>query len=192
LISIGCPFFLFPAIGVLNQLARRRYYSTYGHVATLAEEIQRGAASVTGVEATLWQVPETLSGEALAKMGAPPKRAGVPAIAPAELVEADGVLFGFPTRFGMLPAQLKAFLDGTSDLWCEQRLAGKPAGIFCSTGSPANAGAQGRAARAGRGERGERRDRASGDRRRAPGEERRRGREGGQGGKNRENRRRRS
>ncbi|PAN33542.1 hypothetical protein PAHAL_6G028300 [Panicum hallii] len=110
------------------------YYSTYGHVATLAEEIQRGAASVTGVEVTLWQVPETLSGEALAKMGAPPKRAGVPAISPAELVEADGVLFGFPTRFGMLPAQLKAFLDSTSDLWCEQRLAGKPAGIFCSTG----------------------------------------------------------
>jgi NAD(P)H dehydrogenase (quinone) len=135
LISIGCSFFfLFPAIGVLNQLARRRYYSTYGHVATLAEEIQRGAASVTGVEVTLWQVPETLSGEALAKMGAPPKRAGVPAISPAELVEADGVLFGFPTRFGMLPAQLKAFLDSTSDLWCEQRLAGKPAGIFCSTG----------------------------------------------------------
>jgi NAD(P)H dehydrogenase (quinone) len=56
----------------------------------------------------------------------------VPAIAPAELVEADGVLFGFPTGFGMLPAQMKAFFDGTSGLWCEQRLAGKPAGIFCS------------------------------------------------------------
>jgi NAD(P)H dehydrogenase (quinone) len=102
-------------------------------VAALAEEIRRGAASVAGVEAKLWQVPETLPDEALAKMGAPPKRAGVPAIVPAELVEVDGVLFGFPTRFGMLPAQMKAFFDGTSGLWCEQRLAGKPAGIFCSS-----------------------------------------------------------
>ncbi|CAO2176544.1 unnamed protein product [Urochloa humidicola] len=110
------------------------YYSTYGHVATLAEEIKKGAASVDGVEVKLWQIPETLSGEALAKMSAPPRREDVPVISPAELVDADGILFGFPTRFGMLPAQFKAFMDGTSDLWCEQKLAGKPAGFFCSTG----------------------------------------------------------
>ncbi|KAL6856834.1 hypothetical protein ACP4OV_018216 [Aristida adscensionis] len=110
------------------------YYSTYGHVATLAEEMKKGASSVEGVEATLWQVPETLSGEALAKMSAPPKRADVPLISPAELVHADGLLFGFPTRFGMMPAQFKAFMDATTDLWCTQRLAGKPAGIFLSTG----------------------------------------------------------
>nr|CAB3482095.1 unnamed protein product [Digitaria exilis] len=55
-------------------------------------------------------------------------------ITPAELLDADGFLFGFPTRFGMMPAQFKAFFDGTSDLWCEQKLAGKPAGFFFSTG----------------------------------------------------------
>ncbi|KAL6659485.1 hypothetical protein ACP70R_003525 [Stipagrostis hirtigluma subsp. patula] len=110
------------------------YYSTYGHVAALAEEIKKGASSVDGVEAKLWQVPETLPGEAVAKMGAPPKRADVPVITPAELVHADGLLFGFPTRFGMMPAQFKAFMDGTSDLWCAQRLAAKPAGVFFSTG----------------------------------------------------------
>ena len=65
-------------------------------------------------------------------MGAPPKT-DAPIITPQELAEADGILFGFPTRFGMMAAQMKAFFDGTSGLWCEQRLAGKPAGIFCSS-----------------------------------------------------------
>nr|CAB3479933.1 unnamed protein product [Digitaria exilis] len=110
------------------------YYSTYGHVAALAEEIKRGAASVAGVEAKLWQVPETLSDEALVKISARPKREDVPVIAPAQLLDADGFLFGFPTRFGMMPTQFKAFMDSTGDLWCEQKLAGKPAGFFCSTG----------------------------------------------------------
>uniref|UniRef100_A0A7N0RF54 NAD(P)H dehydrogenase (quinone) n=1 Tax=Kalanchoe fedtschenkoi TaxID=63787 RepID=A0A7N0RF54_KALFE len=110
------------------------YYSMYGHVGTLAEEIKKGADSVEGVEATLWQVPETLPEEVLGKMGAPPK-SDVPIIAPNELADADGLIFGFPTRFGMMPAQFKAFLDSTGGLWGTQQLAGKPAGIFFSTGS---------------------------------------------------------
>ncbi|KAL5579201.1 hypothetical protein UlMin_011643 [Ulmus minor] len=110
------------------------YYSTYGHVARLAEEIQKGAASVEGVEPKLWQVPETLSEEALGKMGAPPK-SEVPIITPSELADADGFIFGFPTRFGMMAAQFKAFFDATGGLWRTQQLAGKPAGIFYSTGS---------------------------------------------------------
>lgn len=80
------------------------------------------------------QVPETLSDEVLSKMGAPPK-SDVPIITPNELAEADGILFGFPTRFGMMCAQFKAFLDATGGLWRAQQLAGKPAGIFYSTGS---------------------------------------------------------
>lgn len=80
------------------------------------------------------QVPETLSDEALAKMGAPAKRDDVPVISPAELADADGLIFGFPTRFGMMPTQFKAFMDGTSELWCPQRLAGKPAALFFSSG----------------------------------------------------------
>lgn len=80
------------------------------------------------------QVPETLPEEVLSKMSAPPK-SGVPIISPNELAEADGLVFGFPTRFGMMCAQFKAFLDSTGGLWRNQELAGKPAGIFCSTGS---------------------------------------------------------
>lgn len=80
------------------------------------------------------QVPETLSDEVLGKMMAPPKT-DVPIITPNELPEADGFVFGFPTRFGMMAAQFKAFFDSTGGLWKKQELAGKPAGIFYSTGS---------------------------------------------------------
>ncbi|OWM77620.1 hypothetical protein CDL15_Pgr017018 [Punica granatum] len=106
----------------------------YGHVARLAKEIKKGAESVVGVEAKLWQVPETLPEDVLAKLSAPPK-SDVPIISPDQLPEADGLIFGFPTRFGMMASQSKAFFDATGGLWRTQKLAGKPAGIFCSTGS---------------------------------------------------------
>ncbi|GKD55490.1 probable NAD(P)H dehydrogenase FQR1-like protein 1, partial [Tanacetum coccineum] len=118
---------LYKAVGL-------KYYSMYGHVEKLAEEIKKGAASVEGVEAKLWQVPETLNDDVLGKMSAPPK-SDAPIITPTELAEADGFVFGFPTRFGMMAAQFKAFLDATGGLWRTQQLAGKPAGIFYSTGS---------------------------------------------------------
>ncbi|KAE8728646.1 putative NAD(P)H dehydrogenase (quinone) FQR1-like 1 [Hibiscus syriacus] len=108
------------------------YYSLYGHVEKLAQEIKKGADSVEGVEAKIWQVRETLPEEVLGKMHAPPKT-DAPIITPEDLAEADGVLFGFPTRFGMMPAQFKAFLDSTGGLWRTQALAGKPAGLFYST-----------------------------------------------------------
>ncbi|XP_026438720.1 probable NAD(P)H dehydrogenase (quinone) FQR1-like 3 isoform X2 [Papaver somniferum] len=110
------------------------YYSLYGHVVTMAREVHRGASSVEGVEATLWQVPETLPEKILEKMKAPAKEDDIPVISPEQLKDADGFLFGFPSRFGMMPAQCKAFFDSTYELWETQSLAGKPAGIFWSTG----------------------------------------------------------
>ncbi|KAL4390538.1 hypothetical protein AHAS_Ahas03G0155100 [Arachis hypogaea] len=80
------------------------------------------------------KVSETLSKEVLGKMRAPPK-SDVPLINPKELAEGDGFVFGFPTRFGMMAAQFKSFLDATGSLWQTQQLAGRPAGIFYSTGS---------------------------------------------------------
>ncbi|KAJ6670720.1 FLAVOPROTEIN WRBA FLAVOPROTEIN-LIKE DOMAIN PROTEIN-RELATED [Salix viminalis] len=94
------------------------YYSLHGH----------------GVEATLWQVPETLSGTILNKVKANPKADDVPVILPEQLLEADGFLFGFPSRFGVMAYQFKAFFDATHELWATQALAGKPAGFFWSTG----------------------------------------------------------
>nr|GMD12384.1 probable NAD(P)H dehydrogenase (quinone) FQR1-like 3 [Ipomoea batatas]GMD15878.1 probable NAD(P)H dehydrogenase (quinone) FQR1-like 3 [Ipomoea batatas] len=110
------------------------FYSLYGHVETMAREIQKGANSVDGVKATLWQVPETLPERVLEKMKSHPKADDVPVISPEQLLEADGFLFGSPSRFGVMAAQMKAFFDATHPLWATQALAGKPAGIFWSTG----------------------------------------------------------
>ncbi|MCE3049354.1 hypothetical protein HAX54_044683 [Datura stramonium] len=112
------------------------FYSMYGHVASLAKRMKKGVDSVDGVEGVLYRVPETLSEDVLVRMQAPPKDDSIPEISsPSELVNADGFLFGFPTRFGCMAAQMKALFDSTGLLWKEQRLAGKPAGFFVSTGS---------------------------------------------------------
>ncbi|PIN08887.1 1,4-benzoquinone reductase-like [Handroanthus impetiginosus] len=112
------------------------FYSMYGHVEGLARRMKRGADSVDGVEAVLYRVPETLPEEVLIKMRAPPKDDSIPVMdSPAELACADGLLFGFPTRYGCMAAQMKAFFDSTGQLWREQKLAGKPAGFFVSTGT---------------------------------------------------------
>eukprot|EP01018_Ginkgo_biloba_P011527 Gb_18226 [translate_table: standard] len=79
-------------------------------------------------------VPEILPEDVLVKMNAPTK-SEVPNIEPQQLADADGLIFGFPTRYGMMAAQFKAFLDATGGLWRTQQLAGKPAGLFYSTGS---------------------------------------------------------
>jgi NAD(P)H dehydrogenase (quinone) len=80
------------------------------------------------------QVAETLPAEVLAKMHAPPKDANVRTITdPQELKQYDGILFGIPTRFGMMPAQMKAFVDSTGGLWMEGALVGKTGGVFFST-----------------------------------------------------------
>ncbi|XP_074319142.1 putative NAD(P)H dehydrogenase (quinone) FQR1-like 1 [Silene latifolia] len=112
----------------------------YGHVQQLVEEIQKGAvsmASVEGIEAKLWQVniiPEIFSDEVLGKMSVP-LNGNVPFKPPNEVVDVDGFIFGFPTRFGMMAAQFKAFLDATGGLWRTQQLARKPACLFFRTGS---------------------------------------------------------
>ncbi|MQM17786.1 hypothetical protein Taro_050764 [Colocasia esculenta] len=112
------------------------FYSMYGHVEALARRMKRGVDGIDGLEGLLFRVPETLPGEVLEQMKAPPKDPDIPVIGTAaELAEADGVLFGFPTRFGCMAAQMKAFFDETGQLWTEQKLVGKPAGFFVSTGT---------------------------------------------------------
>lgn len=112
------------------------FYSMYGHVEGLAKRMKKGVDSVDGVEGVLYRVPETLSPEILAHMKASPKDDSIPEISSAsELSGADGFLFGFPTRYGCMAAQMKAFFDTTGQLWKEQSLAGKPAGFFVSTGT---------------------------------------------------------
>lgn len=111
------------------------FYSTYGHVEILAKRMKKGVDSIEGVEGVLYRVPETLAPDILEQMRVPPKDNEVPLISVEELVEADGFLFGFPTRYGCMAAQMKAFFDSTGRLWEHQRLAGVPAGFFVSTGT---------------------------------------------------------
>ncbi|KAH7302103.1 hypothetical protein KP509_23G056500 [Ceratopteris richardii] len=107
----------------------------YGHVEALAKKIKEGVDSVDGVEGLLFRVPETLTPDVLEKMRAPPKDESIPVISAHELSDADGIIFGFPTRYGIMAAQMKAFFDSTGSLWRQQDLAGKPAGLFVSTGT---------------------------------------------------------
>ncbi|KAJ9053575.1 hypothetical protein DSO57_1022961 [Entomophthora muscae] len=108
------------------------FYTTYLHTYNLAEAIREGAEKSGNCEIKLYQVPETLSPEELGNINAPTKPE-LPSITPELLKEADGILFGYPTRHGTLPAQLKELLDSCGGIWAEGALHGKMAGVFCST-----------------------------------------------------------
>ena len=100
----------------------------------MAQAVAKGVNSVEGCEAILLQVEETLSPEILAKMHAPAKP-DIPTVKISDLPSYDGFLFGTPTRFGMMAAQMKAFWDATGGHWQSGALVNKPAGVFFSTAS---------------------------------------------------------
>ncbi|SEL69070.1 NAD(P)H:quinone oxidoreductase [Halomonas daqiaonensis] len=109
------------------------YHSMYGHIDTLARTVAEGAGSVEGVEVTLKRVPETMPADAFAKAGG--QSFDTPEASPEELAEYDGVIFGSPTRFGNMSAQMRTFLDQTGGLWANGKLRGKVASVFTSTGT---------------------------------------------------------
>ncbi len=112
------------------------YYSMYGHVHRMAQAVAEGVCEVTGAEAILRRVPETLSQEVLEKMGAvdPQKSmAGVPVCSVDELAAADAIIFGTPTRFGNMCGQMRQFLDTTGQLWLKGALVGKAGSVFTSS-----------------------------------------------------------
>jgi len=111
------------------------YYSMYGHVATLARKQKEGVDSVPGCEGILFQVKETLPESVTKMMNAPPQDESVPFVDVHTLDQADGFLFGIPTRFGNMAGQFKTFWDSTGGLWMAGKLMGKPFGIFTSTNS---------------------------------------------------------
>jgi len=104
----------------------------YGHVKTMAQKVKEGV-DAAGAEGVLLQAPETLPAEVLAKMYAPPKDESIPIVDVHTLGDFDGIIFGAPTRYGMMAAQLKAVFDATGGLWSAGKLVGKPAGTFFST-----------------------------------------------------------
>ena len=114
------------------------FYSMYGHVYRLAEAVVEGARQVAGAEASLYQVPELVPDDVLEKSGAKAARqafAHVPFAKPEQMADADALIFGTPTRFGNMAAQMRNFLDQTGGLWVKGALIGKVGSVFASTAS---------------------------------------------------------
>jgi len=114
------------------------FYSMYGHVYRLAEAVAEGARQTPDTEVSLFQVPELVPDDVLERSGAKAARAAfahVPVIQPAQLAEADALIFGTPTRFGNMAAQMRNFLDQTGPLWQAGSLIGKVGSVFTSTAS---------------------------------------------------------
>jgi NAD(P)H dehydrogenase (quinone) len=112
------------------------FYSMYGHVYRLAEAVAEGARQVPDTEVVLYQVPELVPEKELEKSGAKAAReafAHIPVAQPSRLAEADAIIFGTPTRFGNMCAQMRNFLDRTTQLWLNGALIGKIGSVFAST-----------------------------------------------------------
>jgi NAD(P)H dehydrogenase (quinone) len=120
------------------------YYSMYGHTLQMARAVKEGAASVADTEVILRRIQEfpdvekDISKNKYAKQVWDQQK-DVPICTLDDLKEADGVIFGTPTRYGNMTAQMKKFIDSTAQLWLEGALEGKPAGL-CTLGDFASAG----------------------------------------------------
>src|ERR1700688_5022307 len=114
------------------------FYSMYGHIYKMAKAVVEGVKQVSGADVSLYQVAELIPDDILEKYGAKAAKtsfAKVPVAAVDKLAEADAIIFGTPTRFGNMAAQMRNFLDQTGALWGEGALVGKVGSVFASTGT---------------------------------------------------------
>ncbi|PRO65376.1 NAD(P)H:quinone oxidoreductase [Alkalicoccus urumqiensis] len=116
------------------------YYSTFGHIYTMMKAAAEGAAEVPGVEVKIVRIEEfeaarqAMSGQD-AYVQAQEMQKDIPVATHEDLKWADGIVWGIPTRYGTMPAQIKQFLDTAGGLWANGELEGKVTGIVTSTGS---------------------------------------------------------
>jgi NAD(P)H dehydrogenase (quinone) len=108
------------------------YYSSYGHLETMAGAVAAGAREVAGAEVTVKRVAEVVP-EAIAKANHFKLDQAAPIASPDELANYDAVIFGAPTRFGMMAAAMRNFLDQTGGLWAKGALIGKVGSVFASS-----------------------------------------------------------
>lgn len=112
------------------------YYSMYGHIYKMAEAVAEGVKQVKGAEVKMYRVPETLPDDVLEKMGAldfQNKTAQIDVCTADDLVSADAIIFGTPTRFGNMCGQMRQFLDSTGGIWAKGLLVGKVGSVFTSS-----------------------------------------------------------
>lgn len=110
------------------------YYSAYGHIEKMAEAVAEGARAVPGTEVTIKRVPELVP-EEIAKASGMKLGQPAPIATVDELATYDAIIFGTPTRFGNMCAQMRNFLDQTGGLWMKGALVGKVGSVFTSTGT---------------------------------------------------------
>lgn len=108
------------------------YHSIHGHIEKMAEAIAAGAREVAGADVAIRRVPETMSQEALKKIGARLDQRAAEATID-ELPQYDALIFGTPTRYGNMTGQMRTFLDQTGGLWAKGALNGKVGGVFTSS-----------------------------------------------------------
>src|ERR1700751_6329077 len=108
------------------------YYSSYGHIETMAGAIAEGAGEVPNTEVTIKRVPELVPEEVARKSNFKLDQAA-PIATVDELPQYDAIIFGTPTRFGNMCAQMRNFLDQTGGLWMTGALVGKVGSVFAST-----------------------------------------------------------
>ncbi|MEZ5894030.1 MAG: NAD(P)H:quinone oxidoreductase [Parvularculaceae bacterium] len=109
------------------------YYSSYGHIELLARAVADGA-SAEGATVTVKRVPEIVPEDVARKSGFKLDQEA-PFADPSELGGYDAIIFGTPTRFGNMAAQMRNFLDQTGGLWMSRALVGKVGSVFTSTAS---------------------------------------------------------
>jgi NAD(P)H dehydrogenase (quinone) len=108
------------------------YYSAYGHIETMAGAVAEGARSVPGTEVTIKRVPELVPEDVARKSGMKVNQPA-PIATVDELPNYDAIIFGTPTRFGNMCAQMRNFLDQTGGHWMKGALVGKVGSVFAST-----------------------------------------------------------
>jgi NAD(P)H dehydrogenase (quinone) len=107
------------------------YYSSYGHIETMAGAVAEGVREA-GAEATVKRVPEIVP-EAVARQSGIRLDQAAPIATVDELPDYDAIVFGTPTRFGNMTAQMRNFLDQTGGLWMKGALIGKVGSVFTSS-----------------------------------------------------------
>lgn len=110
------------------------YYSMYGHIEIMADAIAEGVRMEDSAEVMVKRVPEIIPEDRARIMGVKlEQKAGIATTE--ELAHYDAIIFGTPTRFGNMAAQMRNFLDQTGKLWMEGALIGKVGSVFTSTGT---------------------------------------------------------
>jgi NAD(P)H dehydrogenase (quinone) len=110
------------------------YYSSYGHIEAMAYAQAEGVARVPGMQVVVKRVPELVPLDVAQASGFRlDQRAPLAAVE--ELPGYDAIIFGTPTRFGNMAAQMRNFLDQTGVIWTQGALVGKVGSVFCSTAS---------------------------------------------------------